>query len=246
MLWVLFSVAILITLENYSSLRAKIPQLANPKGYFWLILNVVVLSYAVAALLPVIASFFDFLSVAKLVDLTQSAVYLQFIVFLIIIDSVKFGIHFLMHRNSFLWKIHSIHHSSTDINTLAAFKHSWLEAFFNLFLISLVSRILAVELPILTVTSTLMLSACIWQHTKIRYFAIPVLDAIVVTPKHHRIHHELRNDPNHKNYGLLFTVWDRLLGTFSKNEDPSPKYGIIEPSYPFESDLKQFFYPFYK
>lgn len=243
MWWVLLSVAVLIIIENFSSLRIKASQLLNPKSYFWLFLNVVVLSYLISALVPSLAALFDLLSVSRIADLTSYPIYLQFAVFLIVIDFVKFGIHYSMHKSNILWKIHAVHHSSQSITTLASFKHSWLETFLNLILISFVGRILAVELFVLTTVNTILLSVCIWQHTRIRYISIPVLAEIFVTPKHHRIHHELRSDPRHNNYGLLFTIWDRLFGTFSKNENPEPKYGISEPDYPIESDVKQFFYP---
>lgn len=246
MWWVLLSVALLVIFENFSSVRAGLPYLLNPKTYFWLFLNVIVLSSVVSVLLPAIAGLFDRLNVHGLADLKPYPLFAQFIVLLIVLDFVKFGIHCFMHRNTFLWKIHSVHHSSLEINTLASFKHSWLEAFLNLLLISFVSRILTVELPVLVTINTIMLSACIWQHTKIRYYSVPVLDEILVTPKHHRIHHEFRDDPQHSNYGLLFTLWDRLFGTFSKTENPTSKYGIAEPDYPFDSNVKQFFYPLIK
>ena len=226
--------------------KSRLPLLLNPKTYFWLFLNVIVLSYVISALLPVISGVFDRLYIRKLADLTAYPLLVQFTIFLILFDFLKFGFHFLMHRNTFLWKIHSVHHSSKNINTLASFKHSWLEAFLNLLLISSANRILTAELPVLTTINTIMLSACIWQHTDIRYFRIPLLEEIFVTPKHHRIHHEFRSDPKHSNYGLLFTIWDRLSGTFSKTESPLPKYGIAETDYPFASDVKQFFYPLIK
>lgn len=246
MWWVLLCIAILIVLEKSGSLRTRIPQLFKPQEYFWLFLNLVVLSMVTSALMPAITGFFDFFYVQRFIDLVQYPVYLQFLVFLLVVDFLKFGTHYFLHRFQFLWKIHSIHHSSEEINTLAAFKHSWLEAFLNLFLISLLSRVLVVEFSVLGIINTLLLSVCIWQHSKIRYINVPILSAVFVTPKNHRIHHELRNDSNHQNYGLFFNVWDRLFGTFTLDEGTSPKYGITEPSYPYESKLKQFFYPFFR
>lgn len=244
MWWVLLAVVILVGIENRTALKTGAGRLLDPRLYFWLVLNLVVLSFVASWLLPQFSAFLNTLSLRPLFVFLNHSVVLQFFVFLIIIDFVKFGTHYLMHKFNFLWKIHLIHHSSEDITTLASFKHSWLEAFINLFLSSLLSKIFVIDLSVLTVINAILLSACIWQHTKIKYLSVPVLSAVFVTPKNHRIHHELRNDSLHCNYGLIFTIWDRVFGTFSPDETNNPKYGIIEPGYPRESNIRQFFYPF--
>ena len=48
------------------------------------------------------------------------------------------------------------------------------------------------------------------------------------TPSHHRVHHARNPQYIDKNYGGTLIVWDRLFGTFAREED-EPVYGITKP-----------------
>ena len=50
----------------------------------------------------------------------------------------------------------------------------------------------------------------------------------LITPTHHRVHHGVNPKYIDKNYGGMFIVWDRLLGTFQEEED-EPVYGTVKP-----------------
>lgn len=55
------------------------------------------------------------------------------------------------------------------------------------------------------------------------------LKYIFVTPSLHRVHHA--SAPSlyiDKNYGEVFSIWDRLFGTFQE-EGPHVVYGTVEP-----------------
>ena len=54
-----------------------------------------------------------------------------------------------------------------------------------------------------------------------------VLSFIFVTPNMHKIHHHFQLPLTDSNYGNIFSVWDRLFGTYSNVEDQkSIVYGI--------------------
>jgi alkylglycerol monooxygenase len=55
-----------------------------------------------------------------------------------------------------------------------------------------------------------------------------VLEYILVTPSHHRVHHGSNEKYLDKNYGDVFIIWDKLFGTFQKEED-EPVYGLTHP-----------------
>jgi alkylglycerol monooxygenase len=63
-----------------------------------------------------------------------------------------------------------------------------------------------------------------------------ILEYILVTPSHHRVHHASNEKYLDKNYGDVFIIWDKLFGTFQKEEDNVPiQYGLTYPlkSYSF-------------
>ncbi|HOA39764.1 MAG TPA: sterol desaturase family protein, partial [Flavihumibacter sp.] len=55
-----------------------------------------------------------------------------------------------------------------------------------------------------------------------------VLEYVLVTPSHHRVHHTCDAQYLDKNYGDVFIIWDKLFGTFQK-EEQAPRYGITHP-----------------
>jgi sterol desaturase/sphingolipid hydroxylase (fatty acid hydroxylase superfamily) len=61
--------------------------------------------------------------------------------------------------------------------------------------------------------------------THSRYIQTPnVLTYLFVTPTTHGIHHSSNFYDQNTNFGGVFTVWDRLFGTYSRKEVTS--YGI--------------------
>ncbi len=49
----------------------------------------------------------------------------------------------------------------------------------------------------------------------------------MITPSHHRVHHGMNEEYVDKNFGGTFVFWDKLFGTFQKEEDENPVvYGV--------------------
>jgi hypothetical protein len=53
-------------------------------------------------------------------------------------------------------------------------------------------------------------------------------EKVFVTPKFHQIHHSSVHDHLDTNYGGMFTIWDRIFGTYHF-DDQSIKYGLTKP-----------------
>jgi hypothetical protein len=53
------------------------------------------------------------------------------------------------------------------------------------------------------------------------------LEYFLVTPSHHRVHHASNVKYLDKNMGMFLIIWDKLFGTFQKEEESEPvKYGL--------------------
>jgi alkylglycerol monooxygenase len=65
-----------------------------------------------------------------------------------------------------------------------------------------------------------------WIHTRLIGRLGP-FEWLMNTPSHHRVHHGV--DPQYvdRNYGGIFIVWDRLFGTFQR-EEREPVYGTVK------------------
>jgi len=64
---------------------------------------------------------------------------------------------------------------------------------------------------------------------KLRYAKAVPLDLVAlavyvfVTPRYHHIHHSSDADLHDGNYGAIFTIWDRLFGTYVAPDANNPK-----------------------
>lgn len=54
------------------------------------------------------------------------------------------------------------------------------------------------------------------------------LELVLNTPSHHRVHHGKNPKYLDKNHAGTFIIWDRLFGTFQKEEE-EPLYGTLQP-----------------
>ena len=132
--------------------------------------------------------------------------------------------HRLNHHFGFLWSIHEVHHSSRELNLIAANRQSFLDV--------LVSSIYFAPICLLGfhphfVIFTIYLILFInWHAHTTLVNKIPWLEGVVVTPSSHRIHHS--NNPSHynANFGLALMIWDRLFGTYKIEEEKISSFGI--------------------
>jgi sterol desaturase/sphingolipid hydroxylase (fatty acid hydroxylase superfamily) len=75
-----------------------------------------------------------------------------------------------------------------------------------------------------------------------------------VSPQFHRIHHSIEPEHRDRNFGVIFSFWDRLFGTLYRGDGGYPATGIADPDFPLERRATrvavirryaaQFLYPF--
>jgi len=149
-----------------------------------------------------------------------------FFLVLLLADLTYYIEHFCMHKIRFFWLAHSVHHSSSMMNTATAFRFSIfdpvLSALFHLPLV------LAGFNPIYILAAEILVQAYqFWIHNEMVGKLGP-LEWVFNTPSHHRVHHGSDKKYIDKNYGGILIIWDRLFGTFSKEEE-TPQYGLTTP-----------------
>lgn len=154
---------------------------------------------------------------------------LKFVVWLLVADFVQYWIHRAKHHFKFLWAFHTTHHSQEHVNFTTLARIHPVEDLIGLFVQLFILLILGAS-PISSLLVFLafdMINEL--QHTQIPWRFGP-LYKILVMPSFHMYHHS--TDPAHynRNFGVLFSFWDRLFGT-AVNERESPKpsaFGLDE------------------
>ncbi|MEZ4293899.1 MAG: sterol desaturase family protein [Polyangiaceae bacterium] len=142
------------------------------------------------------------------------------------VDLGYWAYHWASHRVNFLWAMHVVHHQSEEYNLTTALRQSWFTAAIS-WVFYMPMAILGFPAEMFVVVYTLDIVYQFWIHTR-TVGKLGPLEWIMNTPSHHRVHHGI--DPKYidKNYAGIFIIWDRLFGTFTK-EDTEPVYGIVGP-----------------
>ena len=148
----------------------------------------------------------------------------------IVIDFYGYWSHRLSHQINFLWNKHAIHHSSEEFNLSCALRQS-ISSFVNLFTFLLLpAAIVGVPAKVIAITLPIHLFLQFWYHTK-HIKKMGILEKIIVTPSHHRVHHAINPEYMDKNHGQIFIFWDKLFGTFQEELDDVPAvFGITRPA----------------
>jgi hypothetical protein len=145
------------------------------------------------------------------------------------LDFSGYWTHRIAHQYNLFWNNHIVHHSSEEFNLACALRQS-ISVFFRIFTFLLLpAAVLGVPGHVIAVVAPLHLFAQFWYHTQ-HIGRLGVLEKILVTPSHHRVHHAINPEYIDRNYSQIFIVWDKLFGTFQEErEDIPPVYGITRP-----------------
>jgi alkylglycerol monooxygenase len=152
-----------------------------------------------------------------------------YIVAFIALDFAGYWVHRIAHRYNIFWNNHIIHHSSEEFNLACALRQSIAEIvkIFTIFLLP--AALLGVPAKVIAIVAPIELFAQFWYHTR-HINKMGLLEKIIVTPSHHRVHHAINKEYIDKNFAQIFIVWDKLFGTFQKElPDVEPVYGITRP-----------------
>jgi sterol desaturase/sphingolipid hydroxylase (fatty acid hydroxylase superfamily) len=139
--------------------------------------------------------------------------------------------HYLCHRVPLLWELHKVHHSAEVMVGVTKDRVHPLDELLNRWWNGLIPGVTygiwlffavdPVELTVFGITAyTLrgLLMMDVVRHTHLEMSYGTWLNTIFLCPYYHQLHHSI--DPHHynKNYGLLFSIWDRMFGTFAVPE----------------------------
>jgi alkylglycerol monooxygenase len=168
--------------------------------------------------------------VGKLAIFTIESSFLAFAITFVVLDFQGYWTHRWAHKINFFWNKHAIHHSSEEFNLACALRQS-ISSFVNFFTFFLIpAAIFGVPSEIIAIVGPIHLFAQFWYHTR-HIDRMGILENVIVTPSHHRVHHAINEVYMDKNYGQIFILWDKWFGTFQEELDTVPPvYGITRPA----------------
>ena len=136
--------------------------------------------------------------------------------------------HFVEHKIKPLWMIHLVHHSDPQVDTTTANRHHPLESLVRFIFTLIGVGFLGTSIGIIMLYQALSVVSTQFNHANIK---IPKrldrwISYLVVSPDMHKIHHHYRLPYTDTNFGNIFSVWDRLFGTFSYIDRSKVIYGV--------------------
>lgn len=165
-----------------------------------------------------------------LLNYVHIPLWLYLVVGLMILDFISaWFIHWVLHQIKWMWKFHLIHHSDTCVDTTTANRHHPGESVLRAACTLLAVWIAGAPIWLLYLYQSLSVLMAQFNHANIR---LPgwldwTLRWVLVTPGMHRVHHHDRQPFTDRNYGNIFSLWDRIFGTYVvKPKHMSLRFGI--------------------
>jgi sterol desaturase/sphingolipid hydroxylase (fatty acid hydroxylase superfamily) len=146
--------------------------------------------------------------------------------------------HRMHHRVKVLWAVHVVHHQGEHFNLSLCNRNSWYASLTD-FPFTCVLALLGVPLHVYIAISSFHYAIQFLNHCG-SVGTLGILERVLVTPRHHRLHHRADERYFGRNFGGTFLCWDKLFGTFAVADDRVPArygcYGIGESaSRPFHN-----------
>jgi sterol desaturase/sphingolipid hydroxylase (fatty acid hydroxylase superfamily) len=142
--------------------------------------------------------------------------WLATVVTLVGLDLVSYVWHRANHVVAFLWRFHQVHHSDSTFTVSTALRFHPGEL-----LLSLPLRLAAVVALGASPAAVVMFEILFAVANLIEHGDIDLpewlelyLQTVCITPALHRLHHSRERVELSSNFGTIFAVWDRFLGTY--------------------------------
>ena len=136
--------------------------------------------------------------------------------------------HYVEHKVKPLWMVHLVHHTDHNVDTTTGNRHHPLESVVR-FVFTLLG-VFIVGTPIALVFLYQSLSVIFTQLTHANIKMPKQIDKaisyIFISPDMHKIHHHYRLPYTDSNYGNIFSIWDRIFGTYMYMEREDLVYGV--------------------
>lgn len=163
---------------------------------------------------------------------------LKLIVGLMVLDLVAaYSSHWVEHHVKWLWQFHIIHHSDMEIDASSGNRHHPGESVYR-FIFTLLAIIISGApfwlIMLYQVCSIIFAQFTHW-NIQLPKKLNQIISLVLVTPNMHHVHHHYRQPYSDTNYGNIFSLWDRLFGTFQYVDNEKLIYGL--DTYPEPNDV---------
>jgi sterol desaturase/sphingolipid hydroxylase (fatty acid hydroxylase superfamily) len=146
-------------------------------------------------------------------------------------------VHIVEHKFRWLWLFHVIHHADTNVDVTTGLRHHPVESVVRGIFFFMGIFVTGAPMYAVMIYQTVLVFFTAFEHANIR---LPkrldmALSYLFISPNMHKVHHHWKQPYTDSNYGAIFSIWDRLLGTYKYLAPQQLRYGI-DKDYPEEQD----------
>jgi len=164
-----------------------------------------------------------------LLQLLGAGAIASFLLGFVVLDGASYLVHRLMHQTPMLWRVHLVHHIDASVDATTAFRQHPVEGVLRFSFIAAAAWGFGVPPAAIALYRLCGALNSVLEHANIR---VPRwLDRLLVwfwvTPDMHKVHHSRDRIETDSNYANLFSLFDRVFGTYTPSaRGPSVRYGI--------------------
>lgn len=200
-------------------------------------INIVVLVFVFSGITVTVAAFTENYRIGILHWL-ESPSLVHAVAAFVLIDIWTYWWHRFNHGIPFLWRFHRMHHSDPEMDVTTAIRFHTGEVTISSILRLILIPVIGIPIWVLILYDILLLASTQFHHANIalKSSVDRFIRLFIVSPNMHKIHHSKAQIETDSNFTSLFSIWDRIFGTFRKRLNYLEiQFGLNE----FEGDESQ-------
>ena len=157
---------------------------------------------------------------------------------LLLMDLIgAYFIHFIQHKIKWMWKFHLVHHADQQIDTTTANRHHPGESIFRFGFTLLAVFVIGAPIWLVFMYQSISVILSQFNHANISLprWLDKTISYLIVSLNMHKVHHHYVQPYTDSNYGNIFSIWDRIFGTFKILDRDELVYGIDTHMLPKEN-----------
>jgi len=136
--------------------------------------------------------------------------------------------HRLLHKVRWMWRFHLVHHSDTMVDATTGTRHH--PGDYLIREVIALATIIGFGIPLGTYVIyrffTIAFTYLTHANINLPKWADQMWSWVFISPDMHKFHHHFERPWTDSNFGNIFSIWDRLLGTFVYADPSQIKYGV--------------------
>jgi len=168
---------------------------------------------------------------------SNTSIFLSIVIAVLALDFSSWLVHWVMHKVKPLWGFHLVHHTDNTVDVTTGLRHHPGDSIFRGIFFLLLIFVSGAPMYGVMIYQTLVVLATAFTHANI---SLPkpvdkIISYILISPNMHKVHHHWKQPYTDSNYGAVFSIWDRLFGTYKTLDPKEIRYGL-DRYYPNEKD----------